>query len=138
MDSYVIKVTGANAGESHWATVSASVVGPMVTAIVPAHNQAGVALDTLVTVDFDRTMDASSINTNTLRLLSVNVGYVTSTVSCNSPCTTATLTPNFSLDYSVPNLVEVEGEVRDVLGRGIRAITSPHCSPPRGTTNRIW
>jgi hypothetical protein len=70
---------------------------PTVTGKTPADGATGVATNIAPTATFSRAMNAATITSTSFTLTPSGGSPVAATVSCNSPCTTATLTPSGAL-----------------------------------------
>jgi len=123
---------------------------PTVVARTPANNATNVPINTNVTVTFSEPMDATTITSTTITLKPTGGGAnIAATVTCNSPCTTATLDPTADLANNTDYTVTVTTGVKDVSGNALAAnsastfktiadTTSPTIiltSPTNGATN---
>ena len=120
-----------------------TVSGPSVVTVSPANGATSVSTGTSVTVTFNESMNASTINSNTFQLSSAGV-TVPATVSYNSSAATATLVPSSPLAYSTTYTATMEGGasgVQDPKGNTLPSnyIWSFTTAPPPGTCPcSIW
>ncbi len=92
--------------------IYATGLGPVflsVVGVTPDAGASGVTLGAPVTVTFNGSMDASTINTNTILLRDAASTLVPATVSYNSATTTATLTPSGLLKVASTYTATVKG-----------------------------
>ena len=100
------------------ATVDIALVAlPFVTSVLPANSATDVAPSSQIQITFSKPMDANTITSETFKLQNSTGGVLGSRVSCNTPCTIATLTPLSPLDFGTSFTV--------VLGQGITDTTVP-------------
>jgi hypothetical protein len=78
-------------------TTNADAIPPTVTTVSPVSGAAGVFVTSSVTATFSENMAAGTISGTTFTLVPQGGSAVAATVSCNNPCTTATLTPGAPL-----------------------------------------
>jgi VCBS repeat-containing protein len=104
-------------------TITVNPVGtsaPMVTSVSPLDQATGVSRSTNVTATFNVAMDARTLKSTTF-ILTVpgkrGPTQVSASVSCNNPCTTATLTPSKTLAANTTYTATVKGTVEDASGR---------------------
>ncbi len=96
---------------------------PTVTGFSPGTGAANVATSTTVTVTFSEAMDASTIDSTTVRLLD-GATPVAASVSYNASTNTATLTPAAALANSTAYTITViggAGGVKDTAGNALAA-----------------
>lgn len=106
-----------------WSFTTGAPAAPTVTSDSPPNAYTGITVNTTVTVNFSKAMTASTLTTSTFTLSSNSGGPVTGTVTCNSPCTTATFTPSAPLGYSTmyfavlaPGITSTDGGVLESQG----------------------
>jgi hypothetical protein len=104
-------------------TITVNPVGtsaPMVTSVSPLDQATGVSRSTNVTATFNVAMNAKTLKSTTF-ILTVpgkrGPTQVSASVSCNNPCTTATLTPSKTLAANTTYTATVKGTVEDASGR---------------------
>ena len=84
--------------------------------------RSNVATNTNVTITFSEAMDASTINSTNITIKPTAGGAnLTATVTCNSPCTTATLDPAADLLNNTNYTVTVTTGVKDLAGNALAA-----------------
>jgi len=94
----------------------ADTTAPTVTPGTPAHNAAGVAVNTTVTAVFSETMDDTTVTDTTL-LVNDGVSNVAGTVTYSD--LTATFTPTANLAYSTTYTVTILSTVADLAGNAM-------------------
>lgn len=100
----------------------ADVTPPSIVSRSPTNGSTNVAINTNATVTFSEAMDASTINSNNITLTPTAGGAaVPASVTCNSPCTTATLDPTANLANNTSYTLTVTTNVRDVAGNPLAA-----------------
>ncbi len=106
---------------NYWVDVAfypTAVSGPSVVTVSPANGATSVSTGTDVTVTFNESMKASTINSNTFQLSTPQGGegsvLVPATVSYNSSTATATLVPSSPLAYSTNYTAALEGGANGV------------------------
>ena len=100
------------------ATVDIALVAlPFVTSVLPANSATDVAPSSQIQITFSKPMDANTITSETFKLQNSTGGVLGSRVSCNTPCTIATLTPLSPLAFDTSFTI--------VLGQGITDTTVP-------------
>jgi VCBS repeat-containing protein len=123
-DSFTYKATDGGL-DSNTATVAITVTpvgtsAPMVTSVSPLDQATGVSRSTNVTATFNVAMNAKTLKSTTF-ILTVpgrrGPTQVSASVSCNNPCTTATLTPSKTLTANTTYTATVKGTVEDASGR---------------------
>jgi len=123
-DSFTYKATDGGL-DSNTATVAITVnpVGtsaPMVTSVSPLDQATRVSRSTNVTATFNVAMNAKTLKSTTF-ILTVpgkkGPTQVSASVSCNNPCTTATLTPSKTLAANTTYTATVKGTIEDASGR---------------------
>jgi hypothetical protein len=123
-DTFTYKANDGSV-DSNTATVTITVnpVGtsaPMVTSVSPLDQATGVSRSTKVTATFNVAMKAKTLKSTTF-ILTVpgkrGPTQVSASVSCNNPCTTATLTPSKTLAANTTYTATVKGTVEDASGR---------------------
>jgi methionine-rich copper-binding protein CopC len=128
--SYTITVTtgvkdvagNALATNSTSTFTTADVIPPTVVSRTPSDAATSVPLSTNVTVTFSEPMDATTINSTSITVTPAGGGpAVAAAVTCNSPCTTATLDPAADLASSTSYTITVTSEVKDVAGNSLAA-----------------
>jgi hypothetical protein len=95
--------------------------GPAVTSKSPADGATNVPTGygsnvTKITATFDRTMDPASFTTATAVLKRPDGSQMPATPTCNSPCTTLTLTPTAVFDYAKTYSVTLTTGIKDAGG----------------------
>jgi large repetitive protein len=126
-DSFTYKVHDGSA-DSNTATVTITVnpVGtpaPMVTSVSPLDKATGVSRSTNVTATFNVAMKAKTLKSQTFILRvpgkkdPTKPTQVSATVTCNDPCTTATLTPSKDLAANTTYTATVKSAVEDTSGK---------------------
>ena len=122
-----------------WTFITADVIAPTVTAVVPANGATSVALNTTVRVTFSEPMLASTINgTNiTLRPTSSSTP-VAATVTYEAGTNTAVLTPSAPLSATTNYTVTVTTGVRDASNNALASqftstftTLTPDSTPPQ-------
>jgi Bacterial Ig-like domain/FG-GAP-like repeat/Secretion system C-terminal sorting domain/Abnormal spindle-like microcephaly-assoc'd, ASPM-SPD-2-Hydin len=89
---------------------------PIVTSFTPIHNALNVVQNTIVTVNFDTAMDATTFTDNTVRINGLLSGLHKSTFSYNSSTRTATITPNASFRVGEVVTVTLTHGIKDTNG----------------------
>ena len=118
------------------ATVDIALVAlPFVTSVLPANSATDVAPSSQIQITFSKPMDANTITSETFKLQNSTGGVLGSRVSCNTPCTIATLTPLSPLAFDTSFTI--------VLGQGITDTTvpldvDPHRGRGRALSNHIY
>ncbi len=103
-----------------WTFVTADVVAPTVTAVVPANAATNVPLNTTVRVTFSEPMNATTINTTTVTLRpTAGATPVAATVTYDGATNTAVLTPTAPLSGTTNYTVTVTTGVRDVSNNAL-------------------
>ena len=98
------------------------VTAPTIVSRTPANAATNVATNTNVTITFSEAMDASTINSTNITIKPTAGGAnLTATVTCNSPCTTATLDPAADLLNNTNYTVTVTTGVKDLAGNALAA-----------------
>ena len=95
---------------------------PTVTVVSPLDGAIGVSVNSNVTVTFDESMAAASINTTTFELRDSANNVVSATVSYDGPTRTATLNPTSALSFTSQYTATVVGGltgVTDVAGNAL-------------------
>lgn len=103
-------------------TTQGDVTAPLIVGTQPVNNSVNVSATTSVTVSFNETMNASTINGSTFELRNPANALVTSVVSYNPSTRTATLTPSSSLASLTQYSVTVKGlsmGVKDSAGNAL-------------------
>ena len=105
--------------------ITAALVIPTVTSVVPANSATNVATNSAVTVTFNEPMNASTITSSTIQLLNGGTP-VAATVTYNASTNTATLTPTAALANVTVYTVVVHGNtdsprVQDTTGNTLTA-----------------
>lgn len=109
-----------------WTVATTDTTAPSVNITSPINGATGVARTTSVSATFSEEMKASTITTTTFRLVDTSTGNrVSATVSCGSPCETATLTPSQLLAAQRKYKAVVTTGVKDMAGNAM-------------TQNRVW
>ncbi|HVT28291.1 MAG TPA: DUF4082 domain-containing protein, partial [Lacipirellulaceae bacterium] len=105
---------------STFTTVASSPVDttpPTVSGISPANGTSNVATSASVTVAFSEALDASTVTSSSVKLLSGNTA-VSATVSYNASAKTVTIAPTAALSNSTTYTVSVQG-VKDLAGNAL-------------------
>jgi hypothetical protein len=93
--------TSTYSSSNYWVDVvfssTGNTQGPSVTSFSPANGVSAVATTSAVTVTFDKSIDQSTLNGTTFKLLDSSNNQVSAAVSYNSTTRTATLQPNSAL-----------------------------------------
>lgn len=129
---------------------------PRVISVIPADDQEGVALNSVIIVNFNRSMKASSINDETFIVTGPGSTEVSGSITYNQSTRTATFTPNDDLIPNTIYTVTVEGRPHGVedafCGRSLQedyvwtfttlsapevSVTSPLCGSVDVPTNQI-
>jgi hypothetical protein len=98
------------------------ITAPTVTAVVPAADATGVALNTTVSATFSEPMDPTTINTTTFTLRPTAGGAnITGTVAYNAATNTATFTPSATLANGTSYTATVTTGARDTAGNPLGA-----------------
>ena len=138
--------------QSTFTTVAlADTTAPTIVTRAPVIGATNVAINTNVVVTFSEVMDLTTINSTSITLKPTAGGAnVTATVTCNSPCTTATLDPASDLINGTSYTVTVSPTISDAAGNQLGAqpgwtfttvndTTAPSIVPPTspvdGATN---
>jgi methionine-rich copper-binding protein CopC len=109
---------------------------PTVTAVIPANNATGVAVNSTVKVTFSEPMDPLTINATTITLRPTATGInVAATVAYDAPTNTATLTPTGGLSGNTNYTVTVTTGAKDAAGNALAAVfnsafTTVDSTPP--------
>jgi len=143
----------ANFTSSFTTAAVTDVTPPTIVSRTPTNGATGVAVNSNVTITFSEPMDATTINGTTISIKPTAGGSnLAATVTCNSPCTVATLDPTADLLNNTSYTVTVVGGasgVKDVAGNALAstststfttiADTTPptitNTSPTNGATN---
>ncbi|MEO8576085.1 MAG: Ig-like domain-containing protein [Gemmatimonadales bacterium] len=103
----------------------ADVIPPTIVSRTPINGATGQAVTTNATVTFSENMDASTINATNITLTTTSGGtLVPATVTCNSPCTTATLDPTPTLAANTSYTLTITTGVKDVAGNALGATST--------------
>jgi methionine-rich copper-binding protein CopC len=137
--------------QSAFTTVAlADTTAPTIVARSPGISAADIATNSNVTVTFSEAMNPVTINSTNITLRPTAGGAdLTATVTCNSPCTTATLDPAADLLNNTSYTVTVKTGVKDLAGNQLAAqevwafttindaapTVVPPTSPANGDTN---
>jgi len=89
---------------------------PTVSAVIPAVNATGVAVNTMVTATFSEAMNAATINTTNF-----TISGVTGTVTYDATSRTATFTLSSNLSSNTAYTVTITTGVRDSAGNAMAA-----------------
>lgn len=100
----------------------ADTTAPTIISRSPVNAATNVATNTDVTITFSEQMDVATINSTNITLKPTAGGAnISATVTCNSPCTTATLDPAAPLLNNTNYTVTVTTGVKDVAGNALAA-----------------
>jgi len=103
----------------------ADVIPPSIVSRTPTNGAPSIAINTNATVTFNETMDASTINASNITLAPTAGGpAVAASVTCNNPCTTATLDPAADLLNNTSYTLTVTTGVKDVAGNTLAATST--------------
>jgi PKD repeat protein len=102
---------------------------PQVSAASPAAGATGVSTTAVISVTFDRAMNATTITTGTFFVKDPGGNLVSTTVTYNAASDTATLTPNAPLAAGTTYTVTLDGgssgvAVKDTLGDPLAATST--------------
>ena len=115
-----------------WTFSTQSPLGPTVTATSPANGATGVSPGSALTATFSAAMDASTITSSTVQLLTPSSAVVPATVTYNATTRVATLTPTSALATSTTYTARVTTGVKDSSGTAMATayswtITTSQC-----------
>jgi hypothetical protein len=94
---------------------------PMVTAISPADESAGVSTTPTVTATFSEALDPTTVTSSTFSLRNASNVVVASTVSYSASSLTATLIPNAALANGAVYTATLTTGIKDKLGNALAA-----------------
>jgi methionine-rich copper-binding protein CopC len=113
---------------------------PTVVSRTPSNGTTNVATNTNITITFSEAMDLATINSTNITIKPTAAGSnLAANVSCNSPCTVATIDPSVDLLNNTSYTVTVSTGVKDVAGNALAASSSstfttiPDTTPPQIT-----
>ena len=107
-------------------TTAPDTTAPTVTSTLPNNGATGEARTISVTATFSEAMNSSTITTSSFRLVDTSTGTrVSATVSCDSPCKTAKLTPSQPLTANRKYKAVVTTAAKDLAGNAM-------------TQNKVW
>ncbi len=122
---HTVYVLGKNAAGT-WqvtptlATWTVDTTGPVVSSTSPASGATGVAVTTLITVNFSERMAASTINTDSFFVYGSSVrGFVDGTVTVSSDNRSATFAPAAALAYEQLHTAILTSEITDLAGNSL-------------------
>lgn len=127
-------------------TPTSAAQGPTVTSFTPSNGASAIVTSTAITATFNKSINSSTINSNTFQLLDPSNIAVPASVSYNNATLTATLQPNAALLPSTSYTVVVKGgsldpTVRDTNGIGMAANVTwsfSTANPPGSCPCSIW
>jgi methionine-rich copper-binding protein CopC len=112
----------ANFTSSFTTAAVTDVTPPTIVSRTPTNGATGVAVNSNVTITFSEPMDATTINGTTISIKPTAGGAnLAATVTCNSPCTVATLDPTADLSNNTNYTVTVTTGVKDAAGNALAA-----------------
>lgn len=88
---------------------------PLIVSTSPFDNASDIPINAVIAVSFNRQMDASSVNNNTLDIIDDDGRDIGASVSFDSAMQTATLDPP-QMDYNTKYKVVIKTGVRDCNG----------------------
>ncbi len=99
---------------------------PLVSSTVPANGATGVAVNSLVTVTFNESIDPATVSASTFELRNAASALIAASVSYNAGTRTATLTPTASLPSNTTLTATVRGgaadpRIKDLAGNALAA-----------------
>ena len=97
---------------------------PVVTAISPAKASTGVPLNTSITVQFNKYMDALSINTSTFTITTNGNVSIAGILTTSADGASATLVPSSPLMSSTAYTIQISTGVQDIEGQSLAAFSS--------------
>jgi hypothetical protein len=92
------------------------ITAPSITSITPNDNASDVAVDSVITIEFNEAVQSSSITSNSV-IVSDGINAVAGTL--NSTGSTVTFTPTNELNYEANYIVTVTADVKDVSGNNL-------------------
>ena len=105
-----------------WTFVTADVVAPTVTGVVPAGGATGVQLSTTIRVTFSEPMNPATINGTTVTLRPTSSATpIAANVTWDAGANAAVLTPGAALTATTNYTITVTTGVRDVAGNALAA-----------------
>src|SRR5262249_14317069 len=107
-----------------FATSVGGAFGPTVTTVSPSSAASGVNVTSTINATFDKDLDPTTVNGNTLQLLDSTNNLVTGTVTYDAATRTATLTPSAGLNLASsyrPLVVGRTTGVKDTAGNPMRS-----------------
>lgn len=97
---------------------STPVLAPTVVGTSPVENELDVAVNTTLTINFNKAMDASTINTTTFTVLAGTTPVVGSVTYANE---TAVFTPTINLEVSTLYTATISSGAKDLVGTSLAA-----------------
>jgi hypothetical protein len=94
------------------------ITAPSITSITPNDNASDVAVDSVITIEFNEAVQSSSITSNSV-IVSDGINAVAGTL--NSTGSTVTFTPDADFAYEANYIVTVTADVKDVSGNNLTA-----------------
>jgi hypothetical protein len=139
-------------GSNYWVDVLLTTTPPVdttpptVSGISPAAGSTNVTTTAAATVTFSETLDASTVNANTVFLRNAAGTVIPSTLTYNAASRTVTLTPSGALANSTSYTIVVKGGaagIKDAAGNALAAdvtssFTTASNTPPVGTPTSLW
>jgi hypothetical protein len=105
------------AGQATTVDILLSESVPFVTSVSPANGATNVGFGSTIQITFSTPMVASTINTQTFIVgNSESSALVPSSVTCNTPCTIATLTPSSPLSPDTSFTIAIREGITDATG----------------------
>ena len=90
---------------------------PTVTSVTPANQSTNQGLNTLITLNFSKTLNSNTFNSNTIAVFN-GPNRLSTSISCSSPCTSVTLSPS-GLTASSTIIVTATNGVQDLSGNAL-------------------
>jgi hypothetical protein len=107
-------ISGTPLASAHiWTFTTGSIIGPIITLTDPANNASGVALNKIITANFNMPMDPLTIN-NTTFTLKQGTTIITGTVTYLG--TTATFTPVSNLSLNTTYTATISTGAKNIAG----------------------
>jgi hypothetical protein len=139
-------------GSNYWVDVLLTTTPPVdttpptVSGISPAAGSTNVTTTAAATVTFSETLDASTVNANTVFLRNAAGTVIPTTLTYNAASRTVTLTPSGALANSTSYTIVVKGGaagIKDAAGNALASdvtssFTTASNTPPVGTPTSLW
>ncbi len=118
--AYVQDYVGNNAQGGSFSFTTANTVDttpPTVTSVTPSSQSTNQGLNTIITLNFSKSLNPNTINSNTFAVFN-GPNRLSTSINCSSPCTSVTLSPS-GLTSSSTIIVTATNGVQDLSGNAL-------------------